>query len=117
MGKMKRACVTCGLLYFKGYPMSKHRRMCHKGDEDQDDEDSDDAEEDDDEEQDDDDEDQGAEEDHDVEEEDEFCDGESSGSYESNGSDEDVGDNVNPQRRLRLLMYIIYTFMCVINIH
>jgi hypothetical protein len=52
-----------------------------------------------------------------VEEEDEFCDGESSGSYESNGSDEDVGDNVNPQRRLRLLMYIIYTFMCVINIH
>ena len=104
MGKMKRACVTCGLLYFKGYPMSKHRRMCHKGDADLDDEDSDDAEHDDDEEQDEDDEDQGVEEDDDVEEEDDFFDGESYGSDESTGSDENVGDNVNLQRRLRLLM-------------
>ena len=105
MGKMKRACVTCGLLYFKGYPMSKHRRMCHKGDEDQDDEDSDDAEEDDDAEEVDDELDHGAEEEDDAEEEeDDLFDEESEGSDESNESDQYFGDLVNAERRPRLLM-------------
>ncbi len=104
MGRMKRACVTCGLRYFTGYPMSKHRRMCHKAEDNQDNEDSDDAEENDDAEEVDDEVDHGVEEEDDAEEEDDLFDDESQGSDESNGSDEDVGENVNAQRRPKLLM-------------
>ena len=105
MGKMKRACGTCGLHFFTGYPMSKHRRMCHKAEDNQDDEDRDDAEEDDDAEEVDDELDHGAEEEDDAEEEeDDLFDEESEGSDESNESDQYFGDLVNAERRPRLLM-------------
>ncbi len=78
--------------------------MCHKAEDNQDDEDSDDAEEDDDAEEEDDEVDHGVEEEDDAEEEDDLFDVESKGSDESNESDEDVGDNVNAQRRPQLLM-------------
>jgi hypothetical protein len=99
MGKKKRACVTCGLLYYAGYPMSKHRRLCHKAEHKEDadtgnaDEDTDDEVEDDDTVEEDDEEDNGADEEDNAEEEGDVF------NVESNGSGEDVGDNVNAQRR------------------
>ena len=109
MGKIKRACVTCGLLYFTGYPMSKHRRLCHKAEHKEDadtgnaDEDTDDEVEDDDTVDEDDEEDNGADEEDNADEED-SADEEDNGAIESNGSDEDVGDNVYAQRRPRPIM-------------
>ncbi len=85
--------------------MSKHRRICHTA-EDNDDADTGNANEDTDDEGEgddavekvDDDEDNGAEEEDDAEEEGDVL------NVESNGSDEDVGDNVNAQRRPRAIM-------------
>ncbi len=109
MGKTKRACVTCGLLYFTGYAMSKHRRLCHKDEHKEDadtgnaDEDTDDEVEDDDTVDEDDEEDNGTDEEDNADEE-ESADEEDNGVNESNGSDEDVGANVNAQRRPRAIM-------------
>ena len=109
MGKTKRACVECGLLFYKGYQMGKHRRMCvyakHNDDagedddaEEEDDDEDFDAENDDDAEEEDDEEDLGTEEVDDAEEENILLD------VESSSSDEDVGCNGNAQRRPQPIM-------------
>ena len=86
MGKTKRACVECGLLIYQGYQMGKHRRMCVYAKHNANAVEKDDEEE------------NGAEEEDVAEEERDVC------NVESNGSDEDVGDNVNAQRRPRAIM-------------